>query len=249
MTATMNGDDPDAPFPDRLCDGEDDAEHDDRVDASELRDGVEDVRRRRRGVTVSPFRHAVVDPGQMGVRAHQVREHAEQHAATDREEHRERQRKPGRRRRVEPRVSGTARSLGCLPTVSPTLRAVSSVGGAGGRLRDPRVSPRRRIRRQSRRSGRARVGGRTACDGYLALRTRLMAETFPTETGNRVGRAPMVETETQPEIRAFVDCVARVGGRRRLATCPSSTARRGRPGRAVGGRVRRSSSGGRLRRS
>ena len=48
MTATMNGATQYAPLPDRLGDGEDDTEHDDRVDASELRDGVEHVRRRRR---------------------------------------------------------------------------------------------------------------------------------------------------------------------------------------------------------
>ena len=41
MTATMNGTTQTAPLPDRLRDGEDDAERDDRVDASELRDAVE----------------------------------------------------------------------------------------------------------------------------------------------------------------------------------------------------------------
>ena len=125
------------------------------VDASELRDGVEDVRRRRRRVTVSPFRHAVVDPDQLRVRADQVREHAEQHAAADRDDHRERQREPGRGRRVEPRaqegaeirmspdrLADLARGIECRepavvgatrgyrhvtnPTTEPTVRASTS---------------------------------------------------------------------------------------------------------------------------
>ena len=136
MTATMNGDDPDAPFPDRLDDGEHDAEGDDRVDASELRDGVQAVRRQRGCVTVPPLRDAVVDPGQLGVRAHQVGEHSEQRRRRRREQQRERQRRPvaaaGSRRAPQ----DGAQPLDAVPTVSPTLRAASSAGvAAAARVR------------------------------------------------------------------------------------------------------------------
>ena len=76
----------------------------------------------------------------MRVCADQIGEHSEQHASTDREDQGERQRKAGRRRRVEPRVRNGAQRSDVSRPPSPTLRAVSSVGAGGVRC-DPGITP------------------------------------------------------------------------------------------------------------
>ena len=57
---------------------------------------------------VAPLRDAVVDPVQMCVRPHEVREQPEQDAADDHDEEGKRQREAGRRGRVHSRPQRTA---------------------------------------------------------------------------------------------------------------------------------------------
>ena len=133
--------DPDAPLPDRLCDGEDETERDDRVDAPELRDGRSrpcvDSRESRDGSPTSPRRcrsrssGSSCAPGTRALRAARRRRSrgAARASAQARSRPPDRVARPGRR----------AAADACRPS-RPTLRAVSSAGAAAG-ARDPRIPP------------------------------------------------------------------------------------------------------------
>ena len=143
LLAAHDGEDerhnPDGLLPDRLGDREDDAQDDDDVDAPELRDVVEEVRRRPRRVTVSPFGDALVDPGQVCVRAHQVGERAEQHSAANHQDQCQRERKSRRDGRIEPRVQQRAQPRMPGDRLAGLLRRVERRRQL--RPGDPRVAP------------------------------------------------------------------------------------------------------------
>ena len=152
------------------------------------------------------------------------------------------------------RASRTARRFGCLPAALPTLRAAASVGAGRGRL-DPRITPHDDSDYKADCQGEHEEAGGMASDG-VSLSTSLWPMGVATFPDGRRFETPGLGTcphrqggNTSGNVRAF-GCVAatrRLAGER-LTSGPSpfSCAPRG-AGRTVGGRVWRSSPGGRLR--
>jgi hypothetical protein len=117
-----------------LDDREDRAQHNHDVDAPELGDAVEDVGRERRGVRVSPPRDALVDPEEVRIRAHQVREHSEEDTAGNRQHEGKRQREPRCHLRVESR---SKRRPQTRMSVSRFADLACRAAGRVGRARKP----------------------------------------------------------------------------------------------------------------
>ena len=89
------------------------------------------------------LRDALVDPEEVRIRAHQVREHSEEDAAGDREHQRKRQREPRRHLRVE------SRSKRSPQTRMRVSRFADLSRRTGGRVGGARIPPREQTDRET----------------------------------------------------------------------------------------------------